>query len=117
LGKLGQSECDTFSVIDLNSAFHSLWLSEASRHYICPYAGSPYYIYNRLPQGMNISPGIFQEKCVNIHDDILVFSKKADHANCMEQIFQALQKYGLRHSTHKSVLSKEDCIHRSHYKY
>jgi hypothetical protein len=24
LGKLGQSECDTFSVIDLNSAFHSL---------------------------------------------------------------------------------------------
>ena len=118
LAKLGRSDCDTLSVIDLKSAFHSLRLSAKSVAFtgISPYAGSPNYVYNRLPQGMNISPGVFQEKCqqilreipnsdsfcVNIHDDILVFSKKTEHAACLESIFQALEKYGLKLSTSKS---------------
>lgn len=118
LAKLGRSDCDTFSVVDLKSAFHSLRLSKASKPFtgICPYAGSPNYVYNRLPQGMNISPGLFQEKCqeilreipnsdsfcVNIHDDILVFSKKSEHAACLGKVFRALEKYGLKLSTSKS---------------
>ena len=59
---LGNSKCEVLSVLDLKDAFHSLRLSENSKRYhgILPYFGSPSYLYQRMPMGLNISPSIWQ---------------------------------------------------------
>ena len=59
---LGSSKCEVLSVLDLKDAFHSLRLSESSKKYcgILPYFGSPSYIYQRMPMGINISSLIWQ---------------------------------------------------------
>ena len=55
---LGNSKCEVLSVLDLKDAFQSLRLSENSKRYcgILPYFGSPSYLYQRMPMGLNISP-------------------------------------------------------------
>ena len=57
---LGNSKCEVLSVLDLKDAFHSLRLSENSKRYcgILPYFGSSYYLYKKMPIGLNISPSI-----------------------------------------------------------
>ena len=59
---LENSKCKVLSVLDLKDAFHSLKLSENSKKYcgILPYFGSPSYLYQRMPMGLNISPSIWQ---------------------------------------------------------
>ena len=55
---LGSSKCEVMSVLDLKDAFHSLQLTENSKKFcgILPYFGSPSYLYQRMPMGLNISP-------------------------------------------------------------
>ena len=57
---LGNSKCKVLSVLDLKDAFHSLRLSENSKRYcgMLPYFGSPSYLYQRMPMGLNMSPSI-----------------------------------------------------------
>ena len=57
---LVNSKCEVLSVLDLKDAFHSLRLSENSKRYygIHPYFGRPFYLYQRMPMGLNISPSI-----------------------------------------------------------
>ena len=55
---LGSSKCKVMSVLDLKDAFHSLQLTEYCG--ILPYFGSPSYLYQRMPMGLNISPPIWQ---------------------------------------------------------
>ena len=59
---LGSSKCEVLSVLDLKDSFHLLRLSENSKKYcgILPYFGSPSYLYQRMPMGLNISPSIWQ---------------------------------------------------------
>ena len=59
---LGNSKCEVLSVLDLKDAFHLLRLSENSKRCcgILPYFGSPSYLYQRMPMGLNISPSIWQ---------------------------------------------------------
>ena len=59
---LGNSKCKVLSILDLKDAFHSLRLSENSKRYcgILPYFGSPSYLYQRMPMGLNISTFIWQ---------------------------------------------------------
>ena len=59
---LGSSKCEVISVLDLKDAFHSLRLTENSKKFcgILPYFGSPSYLYQRMPMGLNISPPIWQ---------------------------------------------------------
>ena len=54
---LGNSKCKVLSVLDLKDAFYSLRLSKNSKWYcgILPYFGSPSYLYQRMPMGLNIS--------------------------------------------------------------
>ena len=58
----GNSRCEVLSVLDLKDTFHSLRLSENSRKYcgILPYFGSSFYLYQRMPMGLNISSSIWQ---------------------------------------------------------
>ena len=59
---LGRSKCEVMSVLDLKYAFHFLQLTENSQKFcgILPYFGSPSYLYQRMPMGLNILPPIWQ---------------------------------------------------------
>ena len=61
LSVLGNYKCKVLSVFDLKDAFHSVRLSENSKKYcgIPPYFGSPLYLYQRIPMGLNISSSIW----------------------------------------------------------
>ena len=112
---LGNSKCKVLSVSDLKDAFHSLRLSENSKRYcgILPYFGSPSYLYQRIPMGLNISPSIWQsyinvildclqsrKYCEAIMDDLLLFTpSKEIHMNKLEDLLKALLKNGIENIT------------------
>ena len=119
---LGNSKCKVLSVLDLKDAFHSLRLSENSKRYcgILPYFGSPSYLYQRMPMGLNISLSIwqsyinaildclkFKKYCEAIMDDLLLFTpSKKIHINKLEDLLKALLKNGLKISPKKCQLFK-----------
>ena len=91
---LGNSTCKVLSVLDLKDVFHLLRLSKNSKKYcgILPYFGSPSYLYQRMPMGLNISPPIWQsyikaildclqskKYCEAIMDDLLLFTPSKTH--------------------------------------
>ena len=86
---LGSSKCEAMFVLNLKDAFHSLRLTENSKKFcgILPYFGSPFYLYQWMPMGLNISPPIWQsyinailnclqsrKYCEAIMDDLLFFT-------------------------------------------
>ena len=94
---LESSKCEVLSILDLKDAFHLLRLSENSKKYcgILPYFGSPSYLYQRMPMGLNISPSIWlsyintilsclqsKKYCKAIMDDLILFiPSKESHMN------------------------------------
>ena len=91
---LGNSKCEVLSVLNIKDAFHLLRLSENSKKYcgILTYYGSPSYLYQRMPMGLNISPSIWQSyinailDCLQsrkyykaIMDDLLFFTPSKTH--------------------------------------
>ena len=121
---LGSSKCEVMSVLDLKDAFHSLRLTENSKKFcgILPYLGSPSYLYQRMPMGLNISPPIWQsyinailnclqsrKYCEAIMDDLLLFTPtKASHFEKLEDLLKTLLKNGLKISPKKCQLFKTD---------
>ena len=121
---LGSSKCEVMSVLDLKDAFHSLQLTEDSKKLcgILPYFGSPSYLYQRMPMGLNISPPIWQsyinailnclqnkKYCEAIMDNLLLFTPtKASHFEKLEDLLKVLCKNGLKISPKKCQLFKTD---------
>ena len=121
---LGSSKCEVMSVLDLEDAFHSLQLTENSKKFcgILPYFGSPSYLYQRMPMGLNIYPTIWQsyinailsclqsrKYCEAIMDDLLLFTpRKSSHLDKLEDLLKALHKNGLKISPKKCQLFKTD---------
>ena len=121
---LGISKCKVMSVLDLKDAFHSLQLMENSKKFcgILSYFGSPSYLYQRMPMGLNISPAIWQyyinailnclqsrKYCEAIMDDLLLFTPmKSSHFDKLEDLLKALYKNGLKISPKKCQLFKTD---------
>ena len=119
---LGSSKCEVMSVLDLKDVFHSLGLTENSKKFcgILPYFGSPSYLYQWMPMGLNISPPIWQsyitailnclqnrKYCEAIMDDLLLFTPtKASHFEKLEDLLKALCKNGLKISPKKCQLFK-----------
>ena len=119
---LGNSKCEVLSVLDLKDAFHSLRLSENSKRYcgILPYFGSPSYLYQRMPMGLNISPSIWQsyinaimdclhsrKYCKAIMGDLLLFTpSKNSHMNKLEDFLKALLKNGLKYHQRNANYSR-----------
>ena len=105
---LGSSNCEVLSVLYLKDMFHSLQLTENSKKFcgILPYFGSPSYLYQRMPMGLNISPAIWQsyinailsclqsrKYCEAIIDDVLLFTPmKSSHFDKLEDLLKALHK-------------------------
>ena len=121
---LGSSKCEVMSVLNLKDVFHSLQLTKNSKKFcgILPYFGSPSYMYQRMPMGLNISPAIWQsyinailnclqnrKYCEAIMDDLLLFTPiKASHFDKLEYLLKALHKNGLNVSPEKCQLFKTD---------
>ena len=121
---LGSSKCEVMLVLDLKDAFHFLWLTENSKKFcgILPNFGSPSYLYQRMPMGLNISPPIWQsfintvlncflnrKYCEAIMDDLLLFTPtKASHFEKLEDLLKGLRKNGLKISPKKCQLFKTD---------
>ena len=121
---LGSSKCEVMSILNLKDAFHSLRLTENSKKFcgILPYFGSPSYLYQRMPMGLNISPPIWQsyinailnclqsrKYCEAIMDDLLLFTPtKSSHFKKLEDLLKALCKNGLKISPKKCQLFKTD---------
>ena len=109
LQKLGESECDMFSIIDLKDAYHTLPIKKESQKYcaITPYYGSPTYLYQRIAMGLAISPAVWMQFIsrvmasmpnpkahLAIMDDCLVHTKKENHWEEIENLMKALIKNG-----------------------
>ena len=121
---LGSSKCEVMSVFDLKDTYHSLRLTENSKRFcgILPYFGSPSYLYQRMPMGLDISPTIWQsytnailsclqsrKYCEAIMDDLLLFTPtKLSHFDKLEDLLKALHKNGLKISPKKYQLFKTD---------
>ena len=124
---LGSSKCEVLSVLVLKDAFHSLQLSENSRKYCgtLTYFGSPSYLYQRMPMGLNISPSIWQsyinaildclqnrKYCEAIMDDLLLFTpSKSSHMAKLEDLLKALLKNGLKIFPKKCQLFRTNLTH------
>ena len=123
---LGASKANIASIIDLRDAFHTLKVNEKSQQYlgITPYFGSPTYVYQRLPMGLSVSPAIFmyfitrvldqiedREHYIAIMDDVFVHSKREKHWDCLETIFQTIEKNGLKISPKKLQLFRDEVVY------
>ena len=89
---------------------------------LLPHFGSPFYLYQRMPVGQNISLPIWQsyinailsclqsrKYCEAIMDDILLFTPtKSSHFKKLEDLLKALCKNGLKISPKKCQLFKTD---------
>ena len=87
---------------------------------ILPYFGSPSYLYQKMPMGLNISPVIWQsyinailnclcnrKYCEAIMGDLLLFTPmKSTHFDKLEDLLNALCKNGLKISPKKCQLFK-----------
>ncbi len=123
---LGKSGCEVMSCVDLKDAYHSIPLSDKAKEYcgIMPYFGSPHYRYEVLPMGLSISPAKWmeyvnillkdipvKEHYIAIMDDILTFSKKADHWQRLEDLLKAIIKHGLKLSPKKCQLFRNELLY------
>ena len=121
---LGSSRCEVLSVLDLKEAFHSLRLLENSKRYcgILLYFGSPSFLYQRIPMGLNILPSIWQSYitvmldclqsriyCKAITDNLLLLtSTKKLHIAKLEDLLKALLKNVLKVSSKKCQLFRKE---------
>ncbi len=96
-------------MLDLKHAFHSINLTEDSKQYtiFCASPGSPTYQYNKLSQGLNVSPAYFtslmndllHKLLADIHeyinyimDDIIIFTP---YVKTYQKVLKMLKKYGI----------------------
>ena len=126
--QLGQKCCHYLSTTDLRDAFHTLHLAASSKKYcgITPYYGSPTYHYLQMGMGMSVSPQtwqqfidlVFQDDLINpkqsfdiIMDDTLIHSTADEHMDNLLDLFNVLQKYGLKISPHKCQFFKKKIVY------
>ncbi|KAL1246736.1 hypothetical protein QQF64_034331 [Cirrhinus molitorella] len=92
-----------FSSMDLTSGFYNIPLHVSDRHYTAFTTPMGLYEYNRLPQGLCISPGSFMCMMLSIFgdlnfssllcylDDLLVFARSEQEAlSRLEMVFSSL---------------------------
>ncbi len=117
--KIGRHSSRFYSVLNLKHAFHSINLTEDSKQYTscCASPGSPTYQYNKLSQGLNVSPVYFtslmndllhelppdiREYMDCIMDDIIIFTPDVKtHKIVLNNFMLILKKYDMLHTINK----------------
>ncbi len=104
--------CQYFSVIDLKDAYLQLPVAEESRKYFVISTHKGYFVYTRLPFGVNFAPSLFQSTMDKILagipatsayiDDIISGADSVDgHLTTLRVIFDCLRKAGVRTQLNK----------------
>jgi len=102
-----------FTTLDLQAAYHRFLIAVEDRHKTCFTWQDMQYVFARAPFGLKTLPSIFQRVIQIVLadmpfarayiDDVIVFSKdRADHADHVRQVVQALTANNL-------VLNMEKC--------
>ena len=104
--------------LDLNMGYYHIQLNPASRKLCTIVLPFGKFEYQRLPMGLSNSPDIFQEKMMDIMqdleyvrayiDDLLCITTGSfeDHLLKLEEIFKRLQKAGLKVNANKSFFAR-----------
>ena len=117
------------SSMDCSAAYWQIPLSESSKQYTAFVTAHGQYEYNRLPFGIKNAPAIWCQFIdaqlsglrwnfvITYFDDILAYSKGADartHLDHLAQIFNRLQKAGIKLSAKKTLLCREELLYLGH---
>jgi len=106
--------------LDLNMGYYHIRLDPDSQKLCTIILPWGKYEYLRLPMGLCNSPDVFQEKMNNLLgdlefirayiDDLLILTKGnwEDHLEKLEEVFQRLQKAGLKVNIKKSFFGKDE---------
>ncbi len=88
-------------MLDLKHAFHSVNLTENSKHYMscCASPGSLTYQFNKLSQGLNVSPAYF----TSLMNDLL-HELPAEIREYIDCIMDDVIIFTLDVKTHKKVI-------------
>ena len=111
ISKVGNAT--VFSKIDLANAYLQIPLNDESKHLTTINTSDGLYVYNYLPFGLSVSPGLFQAYMCKIlndlsnvivyQDDILIMSSNiSDHNTTLSKIFNVLQEKGIKLNIAKS---------------
>jgi hypothetical protein len=124
LETIGGQQSTVISCLDIRDAFFSINLSKRSQRFsgISTYPGGKQYHFQKLIQGLSISPSVFsnfvikilsdipnyQQFLVSYMDDILVHSRSiSEHKVHLKLILNALEKHQLKLSPKKALLFRQ----------
>lgn len=125
LDKLGKS--NYFTTLDLASGFYQIEMDSNDAKKTAFNVENGHYEFTRMPMGLKNAPATFQRVmdhilrdfigkiCVIYLDDILIFSTSLqEHAENLEKILQALQKFNLKIQLDKCEFMKKETAFLGH---
>ena len=131
LQQIGSTQSCYLSALDITDAFFGLKLSKESQMFagISTYSGGKSYYFERLPQGLSISPSCFsnyilqilseipghQKWLISYIDDILIHSSSIEeHLDHIEQVLAVLERHKLKIKPSKAHLFKKSLDYLGH---
>ncbi|XP_053663457.1 uncharacterized protein K02A2.6-like [Anopheles marshallii] len=121
--KLGKSTI--FSQIDLSDAFLQVPIAEQSRQMLTINTHKGLYLYNRLPPGIKVAPGAFQQlmdqmlagmEGVSCYmDDIIIGGRtQNEHDDLLSETLRRIQEYGFTIRSDKCSFNKSQVRYLGH---
>ncbi|XP_053690842.1 uncharacterized protein K02A2.6-like [Sabethes cyaneus] len=112
------ANCKIFSQIDLSDAFLQVEVDEQFRHLLTINTHRGLYHYNRLPPGVKVAPGAFQQLIDTMLaglngasgylDDVIVGGEtQDDHDRNLKAVLQRIQEFGFTIRAEKCSFGKQ----------
>ncbi|XP_058811075.1 uncharacterized protein K02A2.6-like [Topomyia yanbarensis] len=119
------TNCKIFSQIDLSDAFLQVEIDEQYRHLLTINTHRGLYHYNRLPPGVKVAPGAFQQLIDTMLaglkgtsgylDDVIVGGEtQEEHDRNLEAVLQRIQDFGFTIRAEKCSFSKQQIRYLGH---
>ncbi|XP_052895733.1 uncharacterized protein K02A2.6-like [Anopheles moucheti] len=119
------ARCVTFTQIDLSDAFLQVEIEEKSRPLLTINTHRGLYYYNRLPPGIKVAPGSFQQimdkmlagvNGVSAYmDDVIVGGKtQEEHDAALKETLQRIKDYGFTIRKEKCSFNKPEIRYLGH---
>lgn len=119
------SNCKVFSLIDLSDAFFQVQVHENSRELLTISTHRGLFRYQRLPFGVKVAPGAFQQVIDMMIsgltgtsaylDDILVTGKDIkDHNENLRKLFERIQSFGFTIKAEKFTIATQELEYLGH---
>ncbi|XP_058822868.1 uncharacterized protein K02A2.6-like [Topomyia yanbarensis] len=119
------ANCKIFSQIDLSDAFLQVEIDEQYRHLLTINTHRGLYHYNRLPPGVKVAPGAFQQLIDTMLaglkgtsgylDDVIVGGEtQEEHDRNLEAVLQRIQDFGFTIRAEKCSFSKQQIRYLGH---